>query len=133
MVESNGRHYAEYLCNVFSYDPEFQQVALDWAEEEVQHGVALGKWAGLADPSFDYDEALQRFRDGFKIDLNADASVRGSRTGELIARCMVEVGTSSYYTALADSSDEPRSEEHTSELQSLMRISYAVFCLKKKT
>src|SRR3546814_9816966 len=28
---------------------------------------------------------------------------------------------------------EPRSEEHTSELQSLMRNSYAVFCLKKKT
>src|SRR3546814_4623172 len=28
---------------------------------------------------------------------------------------------------------EERSEEHTSELQSLMRISYAVFCLKKKT
>src|SRR3546814_4264250 len=29
--------------------------------------------------------------------------------------------------------DMGRSEEHTSELQSLMRISYAVFCLKKKT
>src|SRR3546814_4526876 len=29
-------------------------------------------------------------------------------------------------------SRKPRSEEHTSELQSLMRISYAVFCLKKK-
>src|SRR3546814_9116891 len=28
--------------------------------------------------------------------------------------------------------DDLRSEEHTSELQSLMRISYAVFCLKKK-
>src|SRR3546814_1831998 len=28
--------------------------------------------------------------------------------------------------------ERPRSEEHTSELQSLMRISYAVFCLKKK-
>src|SRR3546814_8111582 len=28
--------------------------------------------------------------------------------------------------------NRPRSEEHTSELQSLMRISYAVFCLKKK-
>src|SRR3546814_5948560 len=27
---------------------------------------------------------------------------------------------------------DPRSEEHTSELQSLMRLSYAVFCLKKK-
>src|SRR3546814_6318696 len=32
----------------------------------------------------------------------------------------------------ADYSLEQRSEEHTSELQSLMRISYAVFCLKKK-
>src|SRR3546814_10454964 len=31
------------------------------------------------------------------------------------------------------SQDGARSEEHTSELQSLMRISYAVFCLKKKT
>src|SRR3546814_814517 len=29
--------------------------------------------------------------------------------------------------------DVERSDEHTSELQSLMRISYAVFCLKKKT
>src|SRR3546814_3838188 len=33
----------------------------------------------------------------------------------------------------ACSSGSLRSEEHTSELQSLMRISYAVFCLKKKT
>src|SRR3546814_8908942 len=35
---------------------------------------------------------------------------------------------------LVDSRNDPRlrSEEHTSELQSLMRISYAVFCLKKK-
>src|SRR3546814_2616224 len=32
----------------------------------------------------------------------------------------------------ARSNDDLRSEEHTSELQSLMRISYAVFCLKKK-
>src|SRR3546814_3746618 len=31
-----------------------------------------------------------------------------------------------------ESRNPPRSEEHTSELQSLMRISYAVFCLKKK-
>src|SRR3546814_8288404 len=34
--------------------------------------------------------------------------------------------------ALQDHGDQCRSEEHTSELQSLMRISYAVFCLKKK-
>src|SRR3546814_5628095 len=34
--------------------------------------------------------------------------------------------------ALAHQVGDERSEEHTSELQSLMRISYAVFCLKKK-
>src|SRR3546814_8314288 len=34
---------------------------------------------------------------------------------------------------VVDVVDADRSEEHTSELQSLMRISYAVFCLKKKT
>src|SRR3546814_6617450 len=34
--------------------------------------------------------------------------------------------------APAEPAADPRSEEHTSELQSLMRISYAVFCLKKK-
>src|SRR3546814_4439530 len=33
---------------------------------------------------------------------------------------------------IADVAGHERSEEHTSELQSLMRISYAVFCLKKK-
>src|SRR3546814_1693386 len=35
-------------------------------------------------------------------------------------------------TSLIDVASYLRSEEHTSELQSLMRISYAVFCLKKK-
>src|SRR3546814_4359936 len=40
-------------------------------------------------------------------------------------------GQSDYYDGLAPKIAN-RSEEHTSELQSLMRISYAVFCLKKK-
>src|SRR3546814_10589836 len=43
--------------------------------------------------------------------------------------------TLDYPETLPDAVDTvlvPRSEEHTSELQSLMRISYAVFCLKKK-
>src|SRR3546814_4746595 len=37
-----------------------------------------------------------------------------------------------YIRFLPKANDARRSEEHTSELQSLMRISYAVFCLKKK-
>src|SRR3546814_3490933 len=38
----------------------------------------------------------------------------------------------SFNPAFSTEGTEARSEEHTSELQSLMRISYAVFCLKKK-
>src|SRR3546814_5270954 len=41
-------------------------------------------------------------------------------------------GVCSFMALVAGAGFEPRSEEHTSELQSLMRISYAVFCLKKK-
>src|SRR3546814_4367971 len=43
-----------------------------------------------------------------------------------------ELSTSSYDPARFDAEQVVRSEEHTSELQSLMRIAYAVFCLKHK-
>lgn len=107
LVEYNGEDYATYLCNVFHDDPVFRQVARDWAVEEVQHGAALGRWAEMADPDWSLERASRRFRDAYRLDLEADASVRGSRSGELIARCMVETGTSSYYTALGDSCEEP--------------------------
>src|SRR3546814_7853454 len=42
------------------------------------------------------------------------------------------LGRDRYRSGQACQSSRSRSEEHTSELQSLMRISYAVFCLKKK-
>src|SRR3546814_1561728 len=41
-------------------------------------------------------------------------------------------GIANHLSELLDVGNRGRSEEHTSELQSLMRISYAVFCLKKK-
>src|SRR3546814_7083364 len=44
-----------------------------------------------------------------------------------------DVGARHLIGAHAEAVTEVRSAEHTSELQSLMRISYAVFCLKKKT
>ncbi len=107
LVESNAQDYATYLCNVFHDDPTFQDLAQHWAAEEVQHGVVLGRWAKMADEAFDYDARFQRFREGYSIEVESDKSVRGSRSGELIARCMVEVGTSSYYTAIAEASEEP--------------------------
>src|SRR3546814_9397170 len=48
-----------------------------------------------------------------------------------IGSVLIERGTPGF--TVGQPSRFMRSEEHTSELQSLMRISYAVFCLKKKT
>jgi hypothetical protein len=107
LVEQNGADYARYLRGVFHDDPDFQQAAEAWGREEIQHGQALGRWAMLADPGFDHGVACARFSDGFRVDLEADRSVRGSRAGELVARCIVETGTSSYYTALAEAAREP--------------------------
>jgi rubrerythrin len=107
MVERNGTDYALYLGAVFKDDPDFRQAADNWAIEEVQHGEALAKWATLADPAWDFAAAFHRYRTGYTIKTDAEASIRGSRTGELIARCMVETGTSSYYTALAEATEEP--------------------------
>jgi rubrerythrin len=107
MVEYNGGDYAAYLCGVFQGDDDFRAVIREWAVEEVQHGAALARWAKLADPSFDFDACFKRFTDGFKVETAVTASLRGSRAGELVARCIVETGTSSYYTALTEATDEP--------------------------
>ena len=107
LVEQNGADYAQYLCGVFHDDPAFQDVARHWGVEETQHGQALGRWAMLADPSFDHAAAAARFTAGYRVDLDATASIRGSRAGELVARCIVETGTSSYYSALAEATEEP--------------------------
>ncbi len=107
MVELNGGDYAEYLCNIFRGDPDFQGEARAWAREEVQHGQALGRWARLADPNFDPDRAFARFVAGYRPDVAVQQSVRGSRVGELVARCIVEVGTSSFYASMGEASEEP--------------------------
>src|SRR3546814_7780312 len=63
------------------------------------------------------------------------------RTRVTMGRCqgfyclgaLAEITDGHFAPELAIADAEQRSEEHTSELQSLMRTSYAVFCLKKKT
>src|SRR3546814_7041020 len=62
--------------------------------------------------------------DKIKIDQSfvRGAAIKGSPNSAIIKAIV----------SLAEALGMDRSEEHTSELQSLMRISYAVFCLKKK-
>jgi len=107
LVEYNGAAYAHHLCRVFADDTAFQSSLRHWGEEEVQHGAALARWATLADPGFDFAAAFARFQAGFHIDFDSGRSRRGSRAGEMVARCIVETGTSSYYTAMAEAVDEP--------------------------
>src|SRR5436305_14239836 len=107
LVDFNGGAYAHHLCRIFADDPDFQDTARRWGEEEIQHGRALARWAALADPDFDFDQAVARFRTGYQVDFDAAESRRGSRAGEMIARCIVEIGTSSYYSAMREAAAEP--------------------------
>ena len=107
LVEYNSADYAAYLHNVFPDDPAFQEAVDAWALEERQHGKALGRWAEKVDAGFNFEASFRHFVDGFRIPIDSSESVRGSRSGELIARCVVESGTSSMYSALRDATDEP--------------------------
>src|SRR3546814_1044600 len=88
----------------------------------VAHGLAQGVVLALGQGEF-LDQAhvgiLQRFGGG------GDLLQRGVAVAVEGAAEFGEAGLECFEVLL-------RSEEHTSELQSLMRISYAVFCLKKK-
>src|SRR3546814_3848738 len=100
-------------------------------------GVTL---AGLAN-----DGGLYLPREWPRFSEHEIAAMAGLPYAELAARVMAPFVTGSLtdqellalchkaYGRFAHAAVTPlRSEEHTSELQSLMRISYAVFCLKKK-
>src|SRR3546814_4074673 len=88
-----------------------------------QYRGVLG--GGMADDDLLYAGA----DDALYVRDRADASAVGQRYPALLSEALKqrEVGTA----AAPRGTDIQRSEEHTSELQSLMRISYAVFCLKK--
>ncbi|MDR3441101.1 ferritin-like domain-containing protein [Telmatospirillum sp.] len=107
LTEYNAARYSQYLRNVFASDHGFCLLIADWQVEEEQHGAVLGRYAELADPGYDFARTFRQFSDGYVIPVEVSRSVRGSCSGELLARCIVETGTSSFYSVLADSCDEP--------------------------
>src|SRR3546814_5927884 len=90
-------------------------------------------------PGLGTDDSFQLFVSGIAIstDLVNWEDALGHPIGETggVDEATVSFHSvgSTRYVVQQDRDGEVRSEEHTSELQSLMRISYAVFCLKKKT
>src|SRR3546814_8186060 len=95
-------------------EPRTGATDLDWVE-------ASGRGEMLVDGVRVYGRAdrIDRFDDGA-------LAIVDYKTGDPPSAARVAAGFALQMGLL-------RSEEHTSELQSLMRISYAVFCLKKKT
>src|SRR3546814_3981530 len=92
------------------------------------------------DTLFPYTTLFRSFKKN-KIDwLKGYAKFTSADTVEVAGKAVraknIIIATGSSVTPLpgveVDNDKQIRSEEHTSELQSLMRISYAVFCLKKK-
>src|SRR3546814_4109740 len=89
--------------------------------------------AGFADDAVPFHDLKEDEELPF-VERNGAVYLRGSRCGSSgslafpARRVCLETGARDMEPLLFG----PRSEEHTSELQSLMRISYAVFCLKQK-
>src|SRR3546814_5590169 len=85
---------------------------------------------------------LKRIRETTGLDLYLEPGEAVALDAGILVGEILDVMNNGIPVAITDISatchmpdviEAPRSEEHTSELQSLMRISYAVFCLKKKT
>ena len=125
LVEFNAPDYVSYLKRVLP-DPKTQILIEVWGAEESQHGRALGRWAEMADPTFNLKETFARFRAGyspphFAEDATNAVSIRGSRRGEMISRCVVESGTSSYYSAIRDMTAEPVLKEIAGRVERIGR------------
>src|SRR3546814_1252843 len=101
-------------------DVEDDRRIIDGREGQRRVEIALGRRAFAAPDGRDSAVAL-RGRGHRPAPADAGPGARGVRPG------------SGYRPRHHAAGPVARSEEHTSELQSLMRISYAVFCLKKKT
>src|SRR5260370_33747180 len=77
-----------------------------WEPEELQHGAALKRYVDAAWPNVDWDGAYQSVFLEYAQTCSMDA-LEPNRALELAARCVVETGTSSFYTMLAEIDREP--------------------------
>src|SRR3546814_2184781 len=93
------------------------------AQHDAKHGVARGQRADI-----EILAARQGMRMAHVVSVRRDLVLVEQRHHRAAERPKNELKAQDQADPFVD-----RSEEHTSELQSLMRISYAVFCLKKKT
>src|SRR3546814_7611943 len=117
-------------CIVFFFFKQktaYEMRISDWSSDVCSSDLAQvqGAKAALDNAQLDFEYTEIRAPVGGRIDRNFISVGNLVSPDETILTRIVSLDPIYFYFDI-------RSEEHTSELQSLMRISYAVFCLKKK-
>jgi hypothetical protein len=106
-IESGSDTYTRNLIEYFASDADFVDWLQDrWEPEELQHGRALRNYLQHVWPDFDWDAAYAGFFAEY-AQLCVIDELEPTRGQELVARCIVETGTTTYYQALAALADEP--------------------------
>ena len=106
-VESGSDTYTGNLSERFSDDEEVVSWLRDhWEPEELQHGRALRAYVRHVWPEFDWDAAYADFFDDYSRLCTMEA-LEPTCAQELAARCIVEMGTTTYYQALHVTGAEP--------------------------
>ena len=106
LMESATDLYTENLIEYFADDKEVTSWLENyWLPEELQHGEALRRYVQVAWPDFDWEPAREQFVEEFRP--YCDISLEPTRSQEMASRCVVEMGTASYYRTLSCASPEP--------------------------
>lgn len=103
LVESRADDYADYLRAVFApRGLEWIRAIDQWNLEERRHGLLLRAMAEAAQPGFDFEAAMEAYRDAVDYHPCDGRSVRGSIAAELLSRCVVEALATTFYRVLHD-------------------------------
>ena len=106
-VEITTHLYTRNLIEYFDGDAEVTDwLEQHWLHEELQHGEALKRYVQIAWPEFDWERTYRDYLCEYSTCCKLEA-LEATRSMEMAARCVVEMGTASYYTALSRLSPEP--------------------------
>src|SRR3546814_9321407 len=139
ILECVSYNCRKYICGIiilfFKQKTAYEMRISDWSSDvcssELLEDVVDADAAGEVQASV----AVPRYYEAYEatFDLRVHRPVEVTVVCDRGERLRVETDAGIFSARGIINATGTRSEEHTSELQSLMRISYAVFCLKKKT
>jgi len=106
-VEIASDLYTHNLVNYFNGNAQAVQWLNErWQHEEMRHGYALRDYVRHVWPEFDWQAAYDDFFDEYARLCTVD-EFEPTQGLEMVARCVVETGTATFYTALAELAPEP--------------------------